>query len=59
MQISASVKPNTVEIIKEIAVEENQTFSSMVNIILTNTAANWIKAKSSPIKKQSTKTKKP
>ncbi len=59
-QISASVDSGTVEVIKDIAKEERQTFSSMVDIILGNAAIQWIQEKSKkPNKKQSTKTKKP
>lgn len=58
-QISASVKENTIEVIKEIANEEKRSFSAMVEIILSNAAASWIQAKSpAPKKKMSSKPKK-
>lgn len=45
-QISASVKENTIKAVREMAKEDESTFSAMVAKILTSAAANWIKNKS-------------
>lgn len=59
-QISASVEKGTIEVINDIAKEEERTFSSMVNIILTVAAVEWVQNKSKkPTKKQTSKSKKP
>lgn len=50
-QISASVKENTIKVVREMANEKSQTFSRMVDIILTTSAANWIVSKSKNKKK--------
>lgn len=45
-QISATLSESTIEVIKDIAKENDRTFSNMVAAILTTAAAHWIKNKS-------------
>lgn len=55
-QISVSVKPNTIEVLKEIATEQDKSFSATVNGILTSYAAQWIVKK--PVKSKTKSTNK-
>jgi hypothetical protein len=46
-QVSATLKDNTAEVLKDIASENERSVSSMISLIITQYAAHWIKSKSS------------